>query len=84
LPESELIGEPLAEALRDDSQLQAVLANHRPAATTITVWTYPDSFHEFRQLKRALFERGYVTAARPLPADHPIGGSPEGTRSAAQ
>lgn len=84
LPELEEIGEPLAEALLDGSQLHAVLANHRPAATTITVWTYPDSFHEFRQLKRALYDRGYVTAARPLPDDHPIGGSPEGSRSAAQ
>jgi hypothetical protein len=84
LAESEVMGEPIAEALRDGSQLQTLLASHRPSATTITVWTYPDSFGEFRQLKRALFDRGYVTAARPLPADHPIGGSPEGTRSAAQ
>jgi hypothetical protein len=84
LAEDDEMGEPLEEALREDSQLAAVLAKNRPSSTTITVWTYPDSFSEFRRLKRVLFDRGYVTAARPLPPDHPIGGSPDGTRSAAQ
>lgn len=84
LAESEEMGEPLADALGQHSDLQTLLASHRPSATTITVWTYPDSFNEFRQLKRALFDRGYMTAARPLPDNHPIGGSPDGTRSAAQ
>jgi hypothetical protein len=84
LPESEIVGESVEEALAQGSQLNLLLANHRPSATTITIWTYPDSFQQFRQLKRALYERGYVTAARPLPNDHPIGGSPDGTRSAAQ
>jgi hypothetical protein len=84
LPESESMGELLADALRPGSQLDALLAAHRPASTTITVWTYPDSFSEFRQLKQALYERGFVSAARPLPPNHPIGGSPEGSRSSAQ
>lgn len=84
LAETEEMGETLEQALEPNSDLNARLAQHRPASTTITVWTYPDSFNEFRQLKRVLFERGYATAARPLPADHPIGGSPDGTRSAAQ
>ena len=83
-PESETMGEPLEAALQSTSQLNSVLASHPPKGTTITVWTYPDSFNEFRKLKQALFQRGYVTAARPLPDDHPIGGSPEGSRSAAQ
>lgn len=84
LPEAEEMGESLEDALSESSQLNAILAGHRPAATTITVWIYSDSFEQFRKLKRVLFERGFVTAARPLPDDHPIGGSPEGTRSAAQ
>lgn len=83
-PETEDLGEPLGEALRTGSQFQSLLANHRPGATTITVWTYPDSFREFRELKQALFRAGYVTAARPLPEDHPIGGSPNGSRSASE
>jgi hypothetical protein len=84
LPESEDIGEPVSAALSEGSFLHSILANQRPASTTITVWTYPDSFDDFRQLKRQLYDRGYVTAARPLPDDQPIGGSPDGTRSAAQ
>jgi hypothetical protein len=84
VPENEQMGEPVADALQSGSQFLMELTAHRPETTTVTVWTYPDSYREFRELKRALFERGYVTAARPLPADHPIGGSPSGTRSAAQ
>lgn len=83
-PESELFGEPVDQALQPSSEFLALLRTRRPDSTTITVWTYPDSFNQFRQLKQELFKVGYVTAARPLPADHPIGGSPEGTRSAAQ
>jgi hypothetical protein len=78
------MGESIQAALQDGSQLQSILASHPPNNSTITVWTYPDSFNEFRKLKQELFKRGYVTAARPLPDDHPIGGSPEGSRSAAQ
>jgi hypothetical protein len=83
-PESESMGETLLTALQDGSQLLQILASHPPNSSTITVWAYPDSFNEFRKLKQELFKRGYVTAARPLPDDHPIGGSPEGSRSAAQ
>ena len=31
-----------------------------------------------------LFKLGYLTAGRPLPDGHPIGGSPDGTRSSAE
>jgi hypothetical protein len=84
MPISEEIGEPLEEALRGGSQLLTILEAQRPAGTTITVWTYPDSFEEFRELKAFLFERGFLTASRPLPAGFPIGGSPQGQRSSAQ
>jgi hypothetical protein len=84
VPESEQMGEPVDEALQAGSRLSAVLSNYRPESSTVTVWTYPDSFNDFRTLKNELFRRGFVTAARPLPADQPIGGSPDGTRSAAQ
>ena len=55
-----------------------------PSRTTITIWVYPNSFEQFRQLKAELFKLGYLTAGRPLPEDFPIGGSPDGTRSAAE
>jgi hypothetical protein len=84
LPVAENQGETLDEAFAAGAQLQALLAAHKPAQTTITVWVYPDSYGQFRQLKKALYERGYLTASRPLPEGIPIGGSPQGTRSAAQ
>lgn len=84
IPEDDGMGEPLAEALQPGSRFQSLLAENEAEATTITVWTYPDSFNEFRELKRVLFQRHYLTASRPLSFDTPIGGSPHGTRSSAQ
>ncbi|MCB9937733.1 MAG: hypothetical protein H6823_05795 [Planctomycetaceae bacterium] len=84
IPVDETIGEPVAEGFLDGSKLNSILANNNPEKTTITVWTYPDSFNEFRDLKQELFNRGYLTASRPMPDGVPIGGSPRGTRSAAQ
>jgi hypothetical protein len=84
VPVAENLGVPLAAALRPDSELGQRLAALRPDDTTITVWTYPDSFEEFRQLKDHLFERGYLAAARPLPHGYPISGSPDGSKSLAE
>ena len=84
IPVEENLGEPASEALLDGSRVQSILAANEADSTTITIWTYPDSFNEFRELKQQLFQRGYLTASRPLPDGHPIGGSPRGTRSAAQ
>jgi hypothetical protein len=84
LPIDRTLGEPASEGLLDGSRLHSILATNNPDKTTITIWTYPDSFNEFRELKQQLFSRGYLTASRPMPAGAPIGGSPHGTRSAAQ
>ncbi|MCA9214402.1 MAG: hypothetical protein KDB27_15125 [Planctomycetales bacterium] len=81
---SDDLGEPLDEALKDDSQFRQLLDTMSPNGTVVTVWTYPDSFAEFRKLKAWLYERGFATAARPLPTGQPIMGSPQGSRSAAQ
>ncbi|MBW3596443.1 MAG: coiled-coil domain-containing protein 30 [Planctomycetes bacterium] len=83
-PVAENLGEPLEQALSPGSQFLARLSQLDPQRTTLTVWVYPNSFDHFRTLKQELFRRGFLTAARPLPEDMPIGGSPEGTRSAAQ
>ena len=72
------------QALADGSQFRRVLSGFRPSKTTITIWTYPDSFAEFRRLKQQLYQLGFPTAARPLPDGVPIGGSPHGTKSAAE
>ena len=84
VPVSDDLGEPLAQAMQLGSQFQARLAQFDPQRTTLTVWVYPNSFNDFRTLKQELFQRGFLTAARPLPEDMPIGGSPQGSRSAAQ
>lgn len=84
LPIDEQLGEPLEQALRPNSDFFDQLAKLDPAKSTITVWVYPDSYHQFRDLKKLLFDRGYLAAARPLPEGHPIGASPDGSRSSAQ
>lgn len=84
IPGAADLGEPLAAATRDGSQLLRRLRGFSPDATTITVWVYPDSYGQYRELKQFLFDRGYLSAARPLPRGAPISGSPHGRRSSAQ
>jgi hypothetical protein len=84
LPVSENQGELFDDAMQPGSEFYLRLQDHPPAAATVTVWVYPDSYGLFRTLKRTLFELGYLSASRPLPEGHPIGGSPLGTRSAAE
>lgn len=84
IPVAGTLGETLEAALADGSQFRKALSQHRPDRTTVTVWTYPDSFAEFRQLKKELFHQGFATAGRPLPDGVPISASPEGTKSASE
>ena len=84
IPASGYLGEPVEAALSPGSLFLEILAGRRPHSTTVTIWTYPDSFAEFRRIKAELFTRGFATAGRPLPDSVPISGSPHGSRSAAQ
>ncbi len=84
IPTSPKIGEPVDQAVLPASEFRRTLKRFSPTNTTVTIWTYPDSFQAFRQLKKALFDLGYSSAGRPLPEGVLIGGSPTGTRSAAQ
>ncbi len=84
IPTAEDLGEPLETALAPGSPVANKLDRLRPEQTTITVWTYPDSYPEFRKLRRYLHERGFLVAGRPLPEGFPIGGAPGGSRSNAQ
>ncbi len=84
IPVSENLGETVEEALRENSQLRRVLAEHAAEHPTITIWTYPDGFAAFRRIKEELYRLGFATAGRPLRQDMPIAGSPEGTKSAAE
>ena len=84
MPVSSQLGEPFNAALAEGSEFRQSLSRHRPDWTTVTIWTYQDSFDEFRRLRKELYQLGYAVAGRPLPEGMPIGGSPEGTRSAAE
>jgi hypothetical protein len=84
VPVTDDLGEPVEAAAQADSQFQTRLATEDAENTTITVWVYPDSFNHFHTLKSQLYKQGFLTAARPMPADRFMGGSPRGTRSAAE
>jgi hypothetical protein len=76
--------ETIAEAVEPTSRLSVELAARNPRETVVTVWVYPNSFDDFRKLKSKLFSDGFLCAARPLPEGMRVGGSPQGSRSAAQ
>jgi len=84
LPVSGQLGEPMDEALQPNSRFRHTLDMMPANQYTVTVWTYPDSFAEFRRLKKDLYEMGYAVAGRPLPEGMPIGASPHGSKSSAQ
>ncbi len=84
IPTSTQLGEPLQAALAEGSRVTALLAKLDPEATTITLWTYPDSFEAYTVLKQELHRLGFDAAARPLPRGVRIAGSPNGSRSTAQ
>jgi len=84
IPISENLGTPVERALAEGSGFHSFVSSLNPRATTITIWTYPDSFESFREIRDTLYELGFSVAARPLPNGHPIGGSPNGSRSASQ
>jgi len=84
LPLSGELGEPVDEALAAGSEFRRRLAGLRPGRTTVTVWVYPDGFAAFRRVRDELYRLGFSVAARPLVEGDLIGGSPEGTKSAAQ
>lgn len=77
-------GETVEQALEPTSSFRSRLSGWNPRETIVTIWTYPDSFREFRELKSGLYDLGFLTAARPIPENQLISGSPDGTRSAAQ
>jgi hypothetical protein len=84
LPVGDTIGETVDEAMQQGSQFRKRLADLTPQRTTVTLWTYPDSFTSYRAVRKALYLQGFTVAGRPLPEGQPIGGSPQGTKSAAQ
>lgn len=84
VPSSSDLGEPVRLALAEGSDFRRALSKILPGRVTVTIWVYPDGFEAFRQIRKELYRLGYSIAARPLPPGQPIGGSPEGSKSAAQ
>lgn len=84
IPVSEELGEPVNEALRNTSRFRIRLSDFPPRQTTVTLWTYGDSFADYSRVKELLYGLGYQVAARPMPEDRYIGASTQGTHSAAQ
>jgi hypothetical protein len=83
-PISSTLGETVPAALQAGSDFLATISKQDEGRGTITVWVYPDSFGQFREIRAYLHKRGFTCASRPLPEGHPIGGSPDGTRTVAQ
>lgn len=83
-PVQRLRGDTIESAQNPASEFARVLNRVRPGRATFTLWVYPDGFGLYRQVSELLSSRGYFVAARPLPADVPVRGSPAGSRSAAQ
>jgi hypothetical protein len=84
IPVAPMVGEPIDQALLPTSELRRRLKEYPAPSSTVTIWVYPDSFDDFRHLKKALFDLGYAAAGRPLPEGAPIGASNRGTKSAVQ
>ncbi len=83
VPEPDLRGETLEEALRGRSEFMAHL-RQAGQRDVVTFWVYPDCFELHRGLQAFAHEQGYDVAARPLPQGIPITGSPNGSRSISQ
>jgi len=81
---SNTLGEPYAEAMRNASRFRQTLGTLSPQRYTITVLVYPDSFQEFRELRKQLHDMGYTVAAWPLSHGQNIKISADGRRSSAQ
>jgi hypothetical protein len=84
LPSSNAVGTNVAAALQANSNFLKQIKRDDPSSITISLWVYPDSYQQFRQLKEYLTDRGYLVAAWPLPEGQPIAGSPSGYQSSAQ
>ena len=84
LPVDSARGETVAAALKPGSRFLQYVQRLVPDTATVTIWVYPDSFSQFREIKDNLLPLGYACAGRPLPDGMPISASPQGTRSVSQ
>ncbi|MDD3469529.1 MAG: hypothetical protein PHE53_06050 [Thermoguttaceae bacterium] len=76
-------GETLEQIFEPNSKFMQSLTDVQPDHCTLTFWIYADSFEQFHAIRKWAHEHGWSVAARPLPDNYPISGSPEGSRSEA-
>ncbi len=76
-------GETLDQIFEPTSQFMQSLTDVQANDCTLTFWIYADSFEQFHTIRKWAHEHGWSVAARPLPDNYPISGSPEGARSEA-
>ena len=81
---SDDLGETVDAALAPTSPIRSILAERRAKDATITLWTYPECFDEFRREKKELYRLGFSVGSRPLPKGVPISGSSQGSKSTAE
>ena len=77
-------GETYERAQQPISAYHRTVSRLNPERASITFWIYPDGFALYRRLRDDLHARGFLVAARPLPAGMSIRGSPAGSLSAGQ
>lgn len=75
--------EQVARSIREGGLVYRQLAT-RPPGSPVTLWVYPDSFAEYREVAAFAQRNGFIVAGRPLPKGMPISGSPHGSKSVAQ
>ena len=83
VPIGEQYGESATEARQPHSQFRQAI-NRASFEDAITLWVYPDSFDLYRELVKIAHEQGHQVAARPLPMNRRIAGSPHGSKSISQ
>ena len=82
-PDTTIQTESIADAIRPGSRFRQKI-EVAPPDSAVTVWIYPDSFGSFAPLREVAHGLQLQVAARPLPVDVLITGSPGGSQSTAQ
>ncbi|MFP6766177.1 MAG: hypothetical protein VB858_21265, partial [Planctomycetaceae bacterium] len=83
LPDSGLQEERVPASLQRGGLVDRRL-NALSPGSPVTLWVYPDSFAEYRQVTAFARRNGFIVAGRPLPTGMPITGSTHGSKSVAQ
>jgi hypothetical protein len=81
--EEQLFEESTEDAVRSGARFRSRLET-LPPESAVTIWVYENSFTHFAALRELAHSLQLRVAARPLPDDAPIIGSPGGSRSNAQ